>query len=490
MTPVAVITSDAEKGDDRAGARDGRPAEGVGNRERLVGEANPYGIGTRHGDHCTEDPLRPTMRRRQGSPPVAMPFGQTPSLHSESMPLEDPGAEGQHRPPPDPLDRLWVHPSELSSRPGVGVAPPRATRGRRDWLLLATAGALGAVVAVGVLAATGMLDGSDSPRAVSDPPVAVLAARAAPGVVGIVATTMGAQRRGSGLVITDDWVLTSGVTIEDSADVTVTDSEGQTLSATLYGRDVITGLALLHVEGIAGELRSGDQSQVEIGDAVIALGDGTGDHSWVSTGIVSSVSDVLVPGEVGQTGLIGTDARLVPAAAGGALLDERGRVVGILVLAPDRRGLAVPIALARTVADQLRETGRVAHGWIGIAGVDAAAEPGGGVLVSAVTEGGPADRVGVMVGDVVIGADGERITGMTGLMSVARSHEPDDRLELEIRRDDETLTRHVRLGDVPQVPGTDGSTVQDPTPASPDDLGPAPPTTVVVSAAPAGLSTG
>ncbi|HZJ25974.1 MAG TPA: trypsin-like peptidase domain-containing protein [Acidimicrobiia bacterium] len=406
------------------------------------------------------------------------------------MPFEDPGNEGRSRPPPDPLDRLWIHPSELASTPRTRTAGPNRGLGRSDWLVVVAAGALGAVVTIAVLAATGVLTPTKPPEAVSAQPVAALAARAAPGVVGVVAATAGAQRRGSGLVIDDGWVLASCATVNDAASLAVTDGRGRTLPATLHGCDGVTGLALLYVDGIAGGLPSGDERKVEVGDTVIALGAGSGEHNWVATGVVSSVSAVLAADEVAQTGLIGTDARIVSGATGGALLDDRGHIVGILALAPDRGGLAVPIGRARRIAAQLRETGRVAHGWIGIAGADATSEPGGGVVVGAVVADGPADRAGIMVGDIVIGAEGDRINAMTDLLSIARSHSPDERLALQIRRDEEDLTRLVRLGDVPRTPEPGEAAPDGPMPTGSDELTAATPTTLVGSASPSAGGSG
>jgi putative serine protease PepD len=362
------------------------------------------------------------------------------------MPFEDAGDDGPRRPPPDPLDRLWVHPSELSSRGAEGPSPA-GRRKARDWLVVVAAGAVGAAFATGLLAAAGLLDRDGEPDAAE--PIASLAARAAPGVVTVVAATAAGERRGSGVAVADGWVLATCATLDGARSVTVASHDGDPFPARVEGRDGVTGLTLLRVAGLTGTVPARTGDPVEVGERVIALGSGGANRAWVTTGVVSSVAAQVLDDEMAHRGLIATDAEAEPTAAGGALLDADGRVVGVLTAADREGSVAVPIGLATDVAGQLRRTGRVGHGWAGIAGVDASGSDAGGVLIERVAAGSPAARAGLRTGDVVVAVDEERLAGMGHLVAIVRTHEPGAGLDVTIRRDGRRRAVHVRLGDVP-----------------------------------------
>jgi S1-C subfamily serine protease len=163
-------------------------------------------------------------------------------------------------------------------------------------------------------------------------------------------------------------------------------------------------------------------------------------------GVVSSVAAQVVEDEMAQGDLIATDAVMAPAAEGGALLDARGRVVGVLTAAGERGTMAVPITRATDVAGQLRRTGKVGHGWAGIGGTDA---PGGGVLVRRVEAGSPAATAGIEPGDVVVAVGGERVGGMGDLVTIVRRHRPGDELDVRLRRGSGSRRMDLRLGEVP-----------------------------------------
>jgi putative serine protease PepD len=368
------------------------------------------------------------------------------------MPLEDPGDDGPNGPPPDPLDRLWVHPSELTgrARPPVVQRPPG--RGR-DWWLMLAAGAAGALVATGILALTGVL-GSGHPDATprrTSTPVAVLAARTAPAVVAVLAVTAAGERRGSGVVIADGWVLATCETLGDAGTATVASADGGVHTATIRGLDRTTDLALLHVEGLAGGLSTRSARTVQVGEPVIAVGAGDGTRSWVATGVVSAVATMTTGGSTVRAGLIATDAVIETGTSGGVLLDGDGHAVGVLTTGADRVGVAVPIRTARDVADQLRRTGKAGHGWIGVTGSDAVDHQGGGVRVTEVDQGSPAAAASLRDGDVIVAIGSERVTRMSDLMAEVRALHPGARVRLRIWRDGDTRIRAITLGDVPSV---------------------------------------
>ncbi len=312
------------------------------------------------------------------------------------------------------------------------------------------AGATGALVATGVLALTGILrsGGSDpaTPRAAT--PVAELAARVAPAVVAVFAAGVTGENRGSGVVIADGWVLTTCETMGDSATARVVGANGSVHTAVVRGLDRTTDLALLRVEGLAGGLSARGKS-VEVGESVIAVGSGGGSRRWVATGVVSSVTTMATDATPVRAGLIATDAMVETATSGGVLLDADGRAVGVLTSGADRMGVAVPMETARDVADQLRRTGRAAHGWLGVAGTDAFDRTGGGVLVSEVGANSPAAVGGIRPDDVIVGIGGTPVTRMADLIARVRSLHPGADVTLRIWRAGSTRTVSITLREMP-----------------------------------------
>lgn len=388
------------------------------------------------------------MRPRAGG---ARSLAPGASVQSAPMPLEDPGDDGSNGPPPDPLDRLWVHPSELPARSRPAPPPSRSHRRGRDWSLMLAAGATGALVATGVLAASGLLGagGSDHGAAPTATPVAVLAARAAPAVVAVFAATAAGENRGSGVVIADGWVLATCDTLGDAGTATVASADGSIHAATVRGLDHATDLALLRVDGLGGGLSARTGRPVEVGEPVIAVGSADGARSWVATGVVSSVATMATGGTPVRAGLIATDALMETGTSGGVLLDSDGRAVGVLTPGADRMGVAVPMGTARDVADQLRKTGRAGHGWIGVTGSDALDRPGGGVRVSEVSANSPASIAGIRADDVIVAIGTTPVTRMGDLLAEVRSLHPGADVTLRIWRDGTTRNVSITLRDIP-----------------------------------------
>ena len=368
------------------------------------------------------------------------------------MPLDDPGDDGPNGSPPDPLDRLWVHPSELQARSRPTPPPPRAPGRTRDWWLMLAAGATGALVATGTLALTGLLGGDRTdPEPGSSTPVAVLVARAAPAVVAVFAAGSTGERRGSGVVIADGWVLATCDTVgdADSAMITITSDDGAVHTATIRGLDPATDLALLRVDGLEGGLGARTARPVEVGEPVIAVGSGDASGKWVATGVVSSTTTMATGGTMVRAGLIATDALMEAGASGGVLLDRDGRAVGVLTSGSDRAGVAVPISTARDVADQLRITGKAGHGWMGVSGVDAVERAGGGVRVTEIGVDSPAARAGIRSDDVIIAIGATRVTRMADLIAEVRALRPGKEITLRLARDGTTRKVSITLHDMP-----------------------------------------
>lgn len=367
---------------------------------------------------------------------------------------------------PDPLDRVWRHPSELGPpQASPGFRAPRPERPRRavpGWLTPVLAGAAGALVTVAVLGAAGVFSrssGTPTARTTSsntDPAARVtaesVAAAVGPSVVSVVAHTSGGVQRGSGVCVRHDRnILTSARLIGDAHTVEVLTADGEAHTARVVGRDTTTDLALLSIDADldAAQLADGTLST---GSSVWIVGAPTAANSpWMSSGLVSS-AQALVAESTGPTtdGLLETDAVSNEWAAGGALVDHSGNVAGIVLSPIDdgRTTYAVPIATAVAVADGIRAHGVAAHGSLGVEGVDGPAGP----TVRAAVSGGAAARAGIKGNDVVMKVDGRDVATMGEVMAIVRHFTPGQTITVEIQRGNRQLDMPVKLGSLTPTP--------------------------------------
>lgn len=363
-----------------------------------------------------------------------------------------------HGPLPHPLDRVWAHPSELGA---VATSEPPAPPPGRRVLGVALAGAVcGALVALGVVLATGGFgDGAPEARAAFVPAFPELGVDRTAGLVATVSPSVvtvrtaggdaGEDRVGTGVVLGDDRILTNAFLVTGGATITVTTSDGSVVAAELLGSDPETDLAVLRADGAdAPGARMGSADGVTVGTWVLAVGASASQRRWANEGIVSGI-DMILGDPAGRVmvGMLGTDLEDGAGTGGGVLLDESGAVVAIL--SGSAPGHAVPIDAARTVADQLTTAGRAAHGWLGTYAVDETERDGGGARVQAVTAAGPGEAAGLIVGDVVTAIGERRITDVGELASAISRLRPGDPVELTVWRDGTRRRIDVSLGERP-----------------------------------------
>ncbi|HEV2309002.1 MAG TPA: trypsin-like peptidase domain-containing protein [Acidimicrobiia bacterium] len=321
-------------------------------------------------------------------------------------PDEDDGPAGL---PPDPLDRVWFHPSEV----GAAITAWRSggTPKRRDLGVVLLGSLLSVGVMVGVLAAAGVFTsgGRSSSRQTvvlpATPPggFASLVGGASPSIVSVVAASPTGTTRGSGVAMASNRVLTSAWLVGAAATITVNSLGGRQLAARVLGTDAETDLTLLAVDdGDFPAARLGVNDALRIGDSVVALGLGDSQDPSAYEGIVSRLNVVSpLPGGEMNPGFIETDAHMGADVPGGALIGSDGSVVGVLSAALPAQ--AVPIVVADDVFMQIQSSGQVHHAWVGVWTIDATDHPGGGAQVTAVAPNGPAAQAGVAAGDVITG---------------------------------------------------------------------------------------
>jgi serine protease Do len=226
---------------------------------------------------------------------------------------------------------------------------------------------------------------------------------------------------GSGFIISNDGlVLTNAHVVEGADEVLVTLTDRREFKAKVMGADKRSDVAVLKVEATGLPfLRTGDSSKIRVGEWVIAIGSPFNLENSVSAGIISA--------KARDTGdylpLIQTDVAVNPGNSGGPLINMRGEVVGInsqiATMSGGYNGIsfAVPIDEAIRVADQLRKTGKVTRGRLGVqigeVSKDVAESLGlgkaRGAEVSLVEPGGPADKAGIKVGDIILKFNGNAI---------------------------------------------------------------------------------
>jgi S1-C subfamily serine protease len=296
----------------------------------------------------------------------------------------------------------------------------------------------------------------------------------------------GGTATGSGFVIdTQGHSLTNNHVVAGADQIRVTLGNMQTsVVAKKVGADPATDLALLQVDVPSSELRPlalGDSSQVRVGDPVVAIGNPFGLDRTVTSGIVSALQrQIQAPNGFSISNVIQTDASINPGNSGGPLINARGQVVGVTSQIETGGGngsvgigFAVPINTARQVITQLEQTGEVEHAFLGITGTtitpdvaDALNLPAqSGVLIQDAFKGGPAEQAGLeggdteatldganlrLGGDIIIGADGKKVTSMDQIVTLVNEAQPGDSLELTVLQGGQRKQVSVTLGERPQ----------------------------------------
>jgi putative serine protease PepD len=350
------------------------------------------------------------------------------------------------------------------------------------WALVGAALVVGGVGGGLIVGATRSSGSSVSPgtsaasSTASACPVTSVADQVVPSVVTIAASGPGGGGTGSGEVIrSGGYILTNNHVISVAAasggSVEVLFADGQTVPATITGRDPQTDLAVLKVQ-TSRQLKVislGSSSSVKVGQPVVAIGAPLGLAGTVTSGIVSALDrTVQVPGENDRSALlvsaVQTDASINPGNSGGALVNCEGQLVGVPTAGatvPNSGGgsiglgFAIPVDLAKSVADEIIATGRVTHAFFGLQTVpippEAAAQSGlpEGLYVQAVTPGGPAATAGLRPDDVITKIDGEPATSNLQLQELTLTKKPGDTVSIGYTREGRAATATVTLAAQP-----------------------------------------
>ncbi len=273
------------------------------------------------------------------------------------------------------------------------------------------------------------------------------------------------EAAGSGVIVDAQrgYVLTNNHVVEDADVIEVTTKDKRRFRGRLVGRDPHTDIAVVKIDAsnlVAVPL--GDSDQLEVGDFVLAIGNPFALGQTVTSGIVSALHQTGLKIEDNED-FIQTDAPINPGNSGGALIDLRGRLIGIntAILAPSGGnvgiGFAVPINMARTVMEQIIAHGQVRHGRIGIGIEDvtpdlaaaAGTQRSDGAIVTQVRPGSPAERAGIRTGDVVVALNGQPIHSASQLGSRIDLAQVGERVQLTLERNGRQRTVAAVVAPVP-----------------------------------------
>lgn len=290
-------------------------------------------------------------------------------------------------------------------------------------------------------------------------PVASVAKVLSPAAVQL----QGQQDLGSGFIYDPSGlILTAAHVVAGNSTMTVRLNDGSQVKGTVVGSNAATDVAVVRISTgrklPVAALALG--VPVEVGQMAIALGSPYGLTQSVTSGIVSAVNRTL-PGQSNDTvGMIQTDAPINPGNSGGMLANRQGQVIGIndsiISNSSDSGGeagnvgvgFAIPIDLAKSVADRLVAGQPIEFGYLGVKTEDADGARVGG-LIASVEPGGPAAAAHLQVGDVVVKVGDSPIASGTDLAAAIRARKPGDRVQLTVVRDGSERTIIVTLGRSP-----------------------------------------
>jgi S1-C subfamily serine protease len=293
--------------------------------------------------------------------------------------------------------------------------------------------------------------------------------RAGPSVIGVRRRRKGRENAfdgaGSGVIVSSDgYALTNNHVIAKAGGVDAVLHDGVVTHAEIVGADPDTDLALLRLHGaglVGAEL--GDSDALKVGELAIAIGNPLGFQATVTAGIVSALRRTL-RGEAGRLieDVIQTDAALNPGNSGGALVDSSGRVIGInTAIIGGAQGIcfAVPINTAKGVIPELMREGRVARGWLGLAGQTQGLskaltrrlglETEAGVLAVQVVSGGPADEAGLRAGDLILSINDKPAPSVDAIHKVLGRDTIGRKVPLKVLRDGAIVELSLKVRERP-----------------------------------------
>ena len=283
-----------------------------------------------------------------------------------------------------------------------------------------------------------------------------------------------ATASGSGIIISEDgYILTNNHIVSSSSDsdfyevssatkVTVKLFNDETeYEAKIIGTDEQTDLAVIKIEKTGlPKAEFADSDNIKVGEFAMAVGNPLGMESSITCGVVSAVNRQITDSDGKTFTLIQTDAAINAGNSGGALVNSQGQVIGINTLKLQGEGIegmgfAIPINSTEDITSQLIQYSKVKRPYIGITGMDLDEKTAKannlvvGIYVKAIDDFSAAEKAGIKIGDVIIEADGKKITTMDELTEIKNSHQIGEELKLKVNRNGEEKELTVTLAEQP-----------------------------------------
>ena len=250
---------------------------------------------------------------------------------------------------------------------------------------------------------------------------------------------------GSGVIVSPQgYILTNNHVIQAADEILVALKDGRTAKASVIGTDPDTDLAVLHIElKDIPSITLSTTYEIEVGDVVLAIGNPFGVGQTVTSGIVSATGRDMLGINTFEN-FIQTDAAINPGNSGGALVNSYGELIGINTAIYSQSGgsqgigFAIPLSLARSVLTQIIEFGHVKRGWLGIAIQDMNPELASsfelkrvyGVIINGIAKSGPADKAGLMPGDVITHINDTEVENTRHLLNLVSQVTPGNKLSI------------------------------------------------------------
>ncbi len=276
---------------------------------------------------------------------------------------------------------------------------------------------------------------------------------------------------GSGVIVsTSGYVLTNYHVIEAAEQIEVSLNDGRNLKARLVGSDPETDLAVLQIEAETSEelklpaISLGQMDDVIVGDVVLAIGNPFGVGQTVTMGIVSALSRSHLGINTFENFIL-PDAAFNPGNSGGALVDTHGKLLGINTAIYSRSGgslgigFAIPISTARSVMEQIIQTGAVTRGWIGVEAQEITPElaesfelkDASGALIAGVQRGSPADASGIRPGDILLSVDGKPVKDPQVMLDLIAALKPGTGVPFKLLRQKSEFSTTIKIGKRPPL---------------------------------------
>jgi len=293
---------------------------------------------------------------------------------------------------------------------------------------------------------------------------------------------------GSGFIISKDgYIFTNNHVVDKADEVRVKLDSGAEYEAKVIGTDPETDIALIKInpKGDLPTVELGNSDALEVGEWVLAIGNPFGLSQTVTLGVVSALGRDIGAGKYDN--YIQTDASINPGNSGGPLIDIEGRVIGINgAIMPGNQGgnigigFAIPINMAKEILLDLKSKKGISRGWLGVVIQSITPELAkamklsstDGALVGDVASGGPAEKAGILRGDVIVKFDGKDVKTSQALPRLVAAHKPGTPVEVVVNRAGKVKTFSLELGDLKSAEKKiGGGQQQAPAEETYDDLG-------------------